>query len=149
MSFPLLPLTIREAPGSRGSARGASPEDTYQYIITGLTNEFQARTLLDAVTPLTIGSEPMWKQVVHVQERKQTFGIWDGDVKYGPVKLPDGGDWTWGFDCAAETQHVTHGVAHIADYAASGVTAKNHKGAIGVTQDGSVEGVDLSSARRV
>ena len=142
MDYPIIPLIVREVPGSRHSSRGVSPEDGFTYIITGTDSEWVARTLLDAATPLTWGTAPMWKQSVDVQERKGAYGIWDGAVKYGPVKLPDAGDWTWGFDATVETQHVTHGKEHIHDYAASG-TARNHKGAIGVSQDGTVEGVDI------
>ena len=89
-----------------------------------------------------LGAEPMWLQSVEVVEKKRSFGIWDGAAKYGPIKLPDAGDWTWEFDATPETAHVTHGVAHIADYAPSGDTAPNHQGAIGVTQDGTIEGTD-------
>ena len=142
MDYPLLPISVRPAPGGRNSSRGRNPDDGDQFVITGATTEVQARVLLDAFTPLSYGPEPMWKQEVSVQERKGTYGIWDGTVKFGPIKLPDAGDWTWGFNATVETEHVTHGKAHIADYAAPGKTAANHKGAIGVTLDGSIEGVD-------
>jgi hypothetical protein len=142
MDYPILPISVREAPGSRSSGRGRNPEDGFEYIIVGTDKEWLARLFLDAATPLTLGAEPMWKQSVEVKERPGTYEIWDGVVKYGPVKLPDVGDWTWGFDSAVETHHVTHGKAHIADYAPPAKTAKNHKGAIGVSQDGTVEGAD-------
>ena len=125
MDYPIIPLIVREVPGSRHSSRGVSPEDGFTYIITGTDSEWVARTLLDAATPLTWGTAPMWKQSVDVQERKGAYGIWDGAVKYGPVKLPDAGDWTWGFDATVETQHVTHGKEHIHDYAASGTARGN------------------------
>jgi len=140
--FPLLPVSVVEVPGSRMSSRGTNPADEYRFLLTGFTDEWPARVFLQACVPLSLGSEPMWLQSVDVQERKGTFGIWDGSAKYGPVKLPDAGDWTWDFDCTPENVHVTHGKEHIADYAPSGMTAPNHQGAIGVTQDGSIEGVD-------
>jgi hypothetical protein len=124
------------------SARGRNPEDGFQYIITGVTNGTYARLLLDMATPLAYGVEPMWKQSVEVTERKGTYSIFDGVVKYGAVKLPDAGDWTWGWDCTVETEHVTYALEHIADYAKSGVTAKNYKGAIGANASGDIEGVD-------
>jgi hypothetical protein len=144
---PLLPFSIRAASGSVTSSRGRNPEDGFRYYLTGFTNGTYARMALDNATPLSYGSEPMWKQSVEVEERRGSFGIWDGVVKYGPVKLPDAGDWIWGFDCAVETAHITWARQHIADYlsssAPSGATVPNHKGAIGVNQSGDVEGVDI------
>lgn len=140
---PFLPLTVREAVGSRSTSRGRNPDDGFSYIITGTDSETIARTILDGSTPLTFGPEPMWKQEVTVTERKGALRIWDGTVRYGPVKLPDVGDWTWAFDSAVENLHVTHGKAHIHDYAPAGVQARNHLGACGVSLDGSVEGVDI------
>lgn len=144
IDFPLLPFSIYEIPGSRTSSRGANPADTFNFVITGPRDEWSARTLLQAQVPLTWGSEPMWLQSVEVVEKKNSFGIWDGSAKYGPIKLPDAGDWTWDFDCTPETIHVTHGVNHIKDYGSPSFpgNAPNHQGAIGVTADGSIEGCD-------
>ena len=142
--FPLLPFSINEIPGSRTSSRGQNPADSFHFTITGPRDEATARALRDGMVPVTWGPAPLWLQAVEVVERKSTFGIWDGSANYGPVKLPDAGDWTWDFDCTPETIHVTHGVRHIRDYGSPSFpgAAPNHQGAIGVTADGSIEGCD-------
>lgn len=145
MAPPFIPLSVRPKVGGRRSSRGSNPSDSFEYTITGVSMQWQARALLDGSTPLSYtdsGVGEMWKQRIDVQERQGAFLIWDGVAEYGPVKLPDAGDWTWGFDSTVETQHVTHGLEHIADYGPSSSTPKNHQGAIGVTQDGSIEGAE-------
>lgn len=71
-------------------------------------------------------------------------GVWDVDAEYGPAdrKEPESGDYKWSFDTTGATKHITQGISHVATYVAGGVTAIDHNGAIGVTDD-AVEGVDV------
>jgi len=72
-------------------------------------------------------------------------GVWDVDVTYGPrqKKEPEEGDFKWNFTTSGGTKHITQAKAHVSSYVPATETAVDHKGAIGITEDGSVEGTDV------
>jgi hypothetical protein len=72
-------------------------------------------------------------------------GHWRADVAYGPYKNkePEDGDFRWEFDTTGGTKHISQAIEHIGEFVAAGDVAFNHKGVIGVNEDGDVEGVDI------
>lgn len=66
--------------------------------------------------------------------------VWDVVVRWDAIRPT--GESEYNFDTRGGTQHITHALLHIQDYAPSGEIAPNHHGLIGVTKQG-VEGVDI------
>jgi len=111
---------------------------------------FQVHDVADAVTAraLANGMAPIyWNSLIKqdVRVRELGGGVWEGEVPYSTLERPEAGSISWSFEIGTQTLHITQAKQHIQSYAASG-TAPNHKGAIGVRNDGngqSIEGCDI------
>lgn len=72
--------------------------------------------------------------------------LWEISVRYGATPPPSWNSVTvtpeWSFSIDEETVHVSHSITTVNAYAASG-TAADHKGAINVQPDGTIEGADV------
>lgn len=113
---------------------------TLPFRLVGEWNAIAARSIALAESPKLFG----YYLRKDVKLRNMGGGVWDVDGEYGlsTKKEPEAGDYKWNFSTAGATKHITQAVQHIATYVASGKTAIDHKGAIGVTDD-AVEGVDV------
>jgi hypothetical protein len=69
---------------------------------------------------------------------------WEGSVRYGARTLSEEELSAYSFDTGGGTQHITQSLETRGAYAASGVTAPDFRGAIGVKED-AVEGVDVAA----
>ncbi len=69
--------------------------------------------------------------------------LYDVSVQYGPRKPRESGDSSFAFDVSTTTVHVTQSLSTIARYAIPGRDAHDFGGAIGVSTDGTIEGVDV------
>jgi hypothetical protein len=114
---------------------------TIGYILAGVTDKDIAYALAAGYSATIAGG--LLRQDIDLQEN--TFDSWKVDVTYGTseTKKPEVGDFKWSFDTTGKTKHITQALAHVNSYVPSGATAVNHKGAIGVTDEGEVQGVDV------
>jgi hypothetical protein len=79
----------------------------------------------------------------HVEAINAT--MYEVAITYGAPSRAEPNTPTWSFDTTGGTRKVTQAVVHLGDYAAPGQVAPNFGGAIGVTPDGNVEGVEVPS----
>lgn len=114
---------------------------TFHYVLTGTNVEVVALALASGFSPALYTS--LYR--TDIQLKQIGFEIWDVTIPYGAYqkKKPEDGDFSYTFDTTGGTKHITEGLSHTADYQPAGKNAIDHNGAIGVTEDGSVEGVDV------
>jgi len=121
--------------------KGRNPQALLKYQVRGTEDKATAYGLVLAASPtVTMGLVRENARVV-----EEGGGIWAGTVIYGTMEQGEPGDISWSFNIGVENFHITNALAHVQSYAAAG-TPPDHKGAIGVRQDGSgrtVEGVDI------
>ncbi len=125
----------------QGLGKGSSSSASRKYYVRGTQDRNLAHALVDASAPAL--SDGLVKQNVKVAEAG--VGVWEGTVRYGVLEAGKEGDITWSFEIGTQSFHITNARTHIASYAAVGA-APDHKGAIGVEQDGSgsrVKGTDI------
>jgi hypothetical protein len=126
--------------------------DIVGYKLTGvIPNTFSmARTLASVYSPMlrATGYGNLYRNQIEATEI--ALGCWDIDCHYGAWqrKEPVAGDMGWSFVTTGGTKHITQALDAGAFgngrvFVPSGKTAANFKGAIGVTQDGNVEGADV------
>jgi len=127
---------------------GYRPEGI-QYSRDSITLPFRLVGEWDAITARTIALTESPKMFGYYLRKDVTLrnmggGVWDVDGEYGLAgkKEPEVGDYKWSFSTTGATKHITQAIQHMNTYVASGKTAIDHKGAIGVTDD-TVEGVDV------
>ena len=133
-------ITVSEKYGSPKVSKGENGSATRNYIIMGTTSED------DALNALASGSP-----AIYYYMPRKNFGvraiandIWEGTARYG-ADAPDvsSGQFTTSFDTSGGTVHVTQSRVNKGNYAPTGKTAPDFKGAIGVTKS-EVQGVDIT-----
>ena len=137
-----MPITVTEKFESRRSTTGDNPSAELGYTVRGTEDDLAARTAVEAASPATYDNLP--RQAVAVEPVGPDH--WDATVRYAPNQQsspPQTGESAFNFDTGGGTQHITQSRQTVGTYAASGTTAPNFQGAIGVTQD-SVNGVDIT-----
>lgn len=110
------------------------------WTIRGTTSELDARNALFQKAAATYYDSVADRSLVRLAHSVEQVGysLWDASVFYGPTRRNG-----FSFDTTGGTAHVTQSLSTRAKYAPSGRQAADHKGAIGVTKDGTVEGVDI------
>ena len=134
--------TISEAKDSRKCTDGDDPSAELRFNIAGTEDDSEARLLLLATAPLTwtVGGKTL------VQKQRSLDpaggGHWKGSVTYGRRKTEkETGESSYQFEIGGGSSHITQAIAQ-SKYPA---TAPDAKGAIGVTADGQVQGVDIQA----
>ena len=138
---PAMAINIDERFISREQTDGEqrSAELIYLAECTDGENELEAKYAVLAYCPAVY--DAMVPDASHVEAINAT--MYEVAITYGPPKRAEPNMPTWSFDTTGGTRKVTQAVAHIGDYAPPGQTAPNFGGAIGVTPDGNVEGVEV------
>ena len=139
-----MPLTVTEKLESRRSTTGDNPSADLVYTVRGTDSDRTARTQATTASPATYDGMPRPSVTVEPLGHE----LWDATVRYAPDTQqqstpPQTGESTFAFDTGGGTQHITQSKQTVGTYAASGTTAPDFQGAIGVTQD-AVEGVDIT-----
>ena len=132
--------TWGERPGSLET--GSNPESaTLHYVLTGTNTESTARVLAAGYSSALYGA--LYRTSIALKEVGAM--VWDVTVTYGPLqkKEPEAGDSSWSFDTTGGTMRITQTLEHIADFQAGADGAIDNHGAIGVNENGDVEGVDV------
>lgn len=112
------------------------------WVLTGVEDPYVARTLALGFSPALYNN--LYRS--DIQLRYLGAEIFNCDVIYGPIdrREPVAGEYNWTFDTTGQTKHITQGLDAAQSYGVPGGGATiDHKGAIGVTDDGAVEGVDV------
>ena len=117
-----------------------SPSVDLQFIVLGTELDTEVRALVEATIPAIYGG--LFFQSYHIAH--QGGGVWEASARYGKVEQKEPGESSYSFDTGGGTQKITQSLETVNKYAASGSTAPDFKGAIGVTHD-NVEGVDITT----
>jgi len=118
---------------------GANAQGRRRYQVHGTTDRALAYALACTASPTLQGG--LVRQNVSIEQLGDD--VWQADAHYGVMEAGNAGDVSWSFEIGVESFHITNALEHVATYPAGG---PDHKGAIGVRQDGSgrtVEGVDI------
>ena len=125
-------------------SKNDEPKITLKYAVSGSDDEEEVLLYAEGNTPTTFKS--LWRneitgEMVGPEE-------WDINVVYGTVPPPSwmGAGQTvseWSFSIDEQTTHYTQSLTTVNSYAATG-TATDHKGAVNVQPDGTVDGYDAS-----
>jgi len=132
-----------------GTNQGDDPQIRQTYIISDYEEMGDAEDALNAYLIATykgVGDDyPVYRNLVptRVWVERKNDDTWLGTVTWGALAISAiGSAGQFSFDTTGGTQHITHSLQTVHNYAASG-TAPNFQGAIGVTKD-SVDGCDIT-----
>ncbi|MCC6427321.1 MAG: hypothetical protein IT435_10935 [Phycisphaerales bacterium] len=136
-----MPITVTEKFESRKSTKGDNPSAELVYTVRGTNDDLAARAQAETTSPATYDTLP--RQSVSVEPVGDE--LWEAVVRYGRTQssLPTPAESIFSFDTGGGSQHITQSMDTVSSHAASGTTAPDFQGAIGVTADG-VEGVDIT-----
>ena len=111
---------------------------TIGYVLGGVTGRTVANALALGYSPAIYSG--LYRTNVALD--RIATDIFNVDVTWGPYnkKEPEAGDFKWRFSTGGGTKHITQALAHVAHY---GTGAVDHKGTIGLNENGDVEGVDV------
>lgn len=135
--------SFEEIPNSRESTI-EPPSFLYHYRASGWVSDTDARVNALALTPANI-LDPLTGVRLYRQDIKCSpagHGLHLIDVPYGPNKK-ETGELSWTFSTSGGTLNVKAAKQHIATYPAGG-DANPHKGLIGLTKDGNIEGCEIT-----
>lgn len=124
---------------------GPNPSAERQYAVTGAETELDAWTAIYGVAEAYIDLYRNGSVLLPLAEISvESVGIdrWTGNARYAPYAngLDGSPESTYQFSTSGGTMHLTHSLETITRLPIG--TAPDHKGAIGVTGDGNIEGVD-------
>jgi hypothetical protein len=130
-------ISRRRRNGSRASR---------EYIIHVASSEADAIDQLLAAAPTTLDGFARLDAQTDVEEIEDSAGEYYGTAVWGSAtgfefQPPD--SFELSFDISSESVHVTQSLETVASYAASGVAIPDYHGAINVTAEGTIEGVDI------
>lgn len=108
------------------------------YVLRGTSDRAVAQALAAGYSVAIYGG--LYRQNIACDRKGPD--LWDVDVTWGPYekKQQEEGDFKWSFSTTGATKHITQAISHVEEY---GTSTTDHKGTIGLTEDGSVEGVDV------
>lgn len=130
-----------ERPGSPSITKDP-PTFTQVWGVTGTTNSATASAHVINNTPtsvFSIGVGLLYRQDVRLDPNG--WNNWTAIVKYGQ-RNRNAGEFSFSFDTTGATTHISAAKQHIASFP-GGDPANPHKGAIGVTKEGGVQGCDV------
>lgn len=141
-------FSFNETPESRAQSSGTSStaSHTLTYIANGEQDDYTVHAYAIANTPTYVvrPTGTLYRNGISV--RPNGFQQYIVEVSYGKLdknSLPSN-SYTFNFDTTGGTTNVKCGKSHIASYNSGGtVSSPDHKGAIGVRSDGTVDGVDI------
>lgn len=113
---------------------------TVEYLADGIEDDSVVQAIALSTAPMAIATATgiLWRQDLQVKERGTK--LYYVTVTYGEKKS-ESGNYSLSFDTTGGTVNIKVGKATVG-YAASG-TAIDYKGAIGVRDEGEVEGTDI------
>jgi hypothetical protein len=142
-------ITVVERRETREYSEGDNAAATLRYLITGTSDAEEAVDALKAERPATFSdliSKSDSVLPILLDDVDETKALFEGVCRYGRFRLsPDPEDTRYTFDTTGGSRRIFQSKETIGNYrvAATGLDAKDHKGAINVADDGSVQGVDV------
>jgi len=127
-------IAIYETFDSRRFTDGLVSNGELKYIVTGTNDESEVLDALLAEAPSTVND----LRRMEVSAEPLGGGIWACTVPYESRR-----ESQYTFETGGATSHITQSLGTVARYAASGYTAPDFYGAIGVNGD-SVDGTDIT-----
>ena len=140
-------ITIDEAVDSQQGALGDGAREELRYKARGSADGdairravwYNAPSYHNGLVKKSVDADPIF-----VDEGRPEKCFWDARVHYGRRRSePDTGEARMDFEVGGGTQHITQSLETVGAYAAPGKTPLNTGGAIGLTREGEVEGVDI------
>ena len=136
-------LMLVEGLPSREFTVGENPSYATNWTVMGTEDRTVAEGVATAATPATVSTSngTLFRQAVSGRETAPE--TWSVDVRYGPLKPPQPGDWSFQFDFTGGKEKITQARQHVQSYGRPNETPPDHHGAIGVKEDGTVEGCEI------
>jgi hypothetical protein len=140
-----------EKPDSR-SSQDNPPSMTFMYKAIGEQNDELMRQMVRMDLPGVVYSADLGQlNRTQVDFQPDGWAQYNVEAKYESPGAGGGGETgvsslSWSFDTTGATVHLTQAKAHVQGFTSgypNGVAAPDHKGAIGVTLSGEIEGVDI------
>ena len=129
------PVIIERFDSKEATESKDSPTHDLVYMIMNTEQYSVAKNLMASAVPDKVGD--LFLDDYHIVHLGN--GVWEGTAHYVKWKSES----QYSFDTGGGTQHVTQSIANVGKYAATGFTAPDFMGAIGVTDD-RVEGTDIT-----
>ncbi|MFN5916787.1 MAG: hypothetical protein ACK48K_08520, partial [Planctomycetota bacterium] len=129
------PIIIERFDSKEISESKDNPTHDLVYMIMNTEQYSVAKNLMASAVPDKVGD--LFLDDYHIVHLGN--GVWEGTAHYVKWKSES----QYSFDTGGGTQHVTQSIANVGKYAATGFTAPDFMGAIGVTDD-RVEGTDIT-----
>lgn len=144
-------VTVTEKEKSRERVTGEGASTELLYTILGTGSDVDAEAAVRSTAPVLyagLSRKNVRVKPVFVDVNNPDTCIWEGIVQYARAVRPDTGDSVYSFDIGGGTEHITQSIATVGRYARQGQTARNYRGAIGVTgasttSPARVEGVSI------
>jgi hypothetical protein len=119
---------------------------TAGFVMTGETSRGAVRTFAAAVTPkmmYSISLGPLYRSNISIEEKGP--GHWFVDITWGPYdrKELEAMDINWHMNTTGGTRHVTQAISVIRKVGSGSDGVVDYHGAIGVNEQGDVEGIDI------
>lgn len=138
---------FNERPESRSYSH-KTPSYTLVYLATGETNDLTVQSYAIGATSAYVSTAAgtLYRQDVKLQPRG--YAAFLVTVPYGKLQS-ETGQYTFDFDTGGATVNMKTGKEHISSWdevgqiGGGGIPNTFHNGAIGVTKDGDIEGVDI------
>lgn len=137
-------MTFRfdEIQTSRPFVDGQSAAATRIYRATGTTDEQYVAAFARAYVPNMVSTVAGILYLSGLRTDPDGHARWNVTAGYSPRKKQTG-SYTWNFDTTGANVRITSAREHVASFPAEEGNADPHKGTIGVTKDGEVEGTDI------
>ena len=129
------PTIIERFDSKEATESKDSPTHDLVYMIMNTEQYSVAKNLMASAVPDKVGD--LFLDDYHIVHLGN--GVWEGTAHYVKWKSES----QYSFDTGGGTQHVTQSIVNVGKYAATGFTAPDFMGAIGVTDD-RVEGTDIT-----
>lgn len=135
--------TATELNKSRTYRNGKNAQGKRLYRVTGASSESAAVSAVEAACPDT------WDDLVYDCTDLQDEAIAGNYQATANYVLPERVQQAVGdppkisFSTGGGTKHITQAISNVSNYAPAGKTAPDHKGAINVQADGTVQGLDI------
>lgn len=136
-----MPTTVTESRTGRRKSVGSMER---QYVIAGATSEAEALVALLAYVPATLEGLTLDRSNCDVEEIafNGTEAFFIGHAKW-ISEDQTAGSFSISFDISGQTRHVTQSLYQVDKLWLAGEPQRDFKGAINVSEDGTIGGVDI------
>lgn len=133
---------FNESPSSRSSVDSDSASKTLVYVASGTTDDEYVKSFARAAIPgvITTVNGILYRGEIRVDP--EGHSLWTVTAPFNRRKQQTG-SYTWSFDTTGATVRITTAKQHVASFPADASNPDPHKGTIGVTKNGDIEGAEI------